>query len=119
MRVCVVTHSPLTYSETFIRQHVTSLPAETMLMEDWPPWSKSGSRWRMTLPGRAYNRALGLIHPRKYRQRITASYVELFRRNKIDVVLAEFGPTGVFVMDACRELGLPLVVHFHGYDMSE
>jgi len=90
-----------------------------MLMEDWPPWSNSGPRWRMTLPGRAYNRALRFIHPKEYRQRITDSYVELFRRNKIDVVLAEFGPTGVFVMDACRELGLPLVVHFHGYDMSD
>jgi glycosyltransferase involved in cell wall biosynthesis len=33
-------------------------------------------------------------------------------------VLAEFGPTGVAVMDACRRLSLPLVVHFHGYDLS-
>lgn len=119
MRVSIVTQSPLGYSETFIRQHVTHLPAETVLIDDWPPWSKSGPRWRMTLPGRAYNRALSFIHPKKYRQRITASYVERFRRNRIDVVLAEFGPTGVAVMDACRELGLPLVVHFHGHDMSE
>jgi glycosyltransferase involved in cell wall biosynthesis len=30
--------------------------------------------------------------------------------------LAEFGVTGVGVLQTCRELNLPLVVHFHGYD---
>jgi colanic acid/amylovoran biosynthesis glycosyltransferase len=34
-------------------------------------------------------------------------------------VLAEYGPTGVLAMDACRRAGIPLVVHFHGYDASE
>jgi len=32
------------------------------------------------------------------------------------VVLAEYGDTGVAVLPACRELRLPLVVHFHGAD---
>jgi glycosyltransferase involved in cell wall biosynthesis len=118
MRVCVATHGPLSYSETFIRQHVKDLPAETVLIDDWPPWKKSGPRWRMTLPGRAYSRALRLLYAEGYRRRITAAYVDLFQRQRIDVVLAEFGPTGVFVMNACRELGLPLVVHFHGFDVS-
>jgi glycosyltransferase involved in cell wall biosynthesis len=118
MRVCVVTHGPLNYSETFIRQHVNGLPADTTLMEDWPPWAKFGPRWRLSLPGRAYNRALRLLYHEGYRRRITAAYVHHFREQGINVVLAEFGPTGVFVMNACRELDLPLVVHFHGYDMS-
>lgn len=36
--------------------------------------------------------------------------------NKVDAVLAEFGPSGVAVMDACKEARIPLVVHFHGND---
>jgi len=36
--------------------------------------------------------------------------------NSIDAVLAEYGPTGVAVMDACRNARVPLVVHFHGFD---
>jgi glycosyltransferase involved in cell wall biosynthesis len=34
----------------------------------------------------------------------------------VDVVLAEYGITGVDVLALVREAGLPLVVHFHGYD---
>lgn len=118
MRICVVRNGPLKYSETFIRQHVTELPTETVLMDDWPPWAKSGSPWERTLPGRAYYRALRLLFPTRYERRITSAYAEHFQQQRIDAVLAEFGPTGVAVMDACRQLNLPFVVHFHGYDMS-
>lgn len=118
MRICVVTIEPLNYTETFIRQHVTDLPAETMLMDDWPPWARSGSRRERTLQGRAYDRALRLFSPDKYREQITSAYASLFRRQRIDSVLAEFGPSGVAVMEACRQLNLPLVVHFHGFDLS-
>jgi glycosyltransferase involved in cell wall biosynthesis len=118
MRICVVRNGPLTYSETFIRQHVTDLPAETVLLDDWPPWARSKSPWATTLPARTYRRARRVLSPQKYQQRITATYVQFFRRQRIEVVLAEFGPSGVAVMRACRELNLPLVVHFHGYDVS-
>jgi glycosyltransferase involved in cell wall biosynthesis len=118
MRICVVTNGPLTYSETFIRQHVNRLPAETTLAGDWPPWARSCARWERTLPGRAYYRALGLLAPQAYRRRITEAYINIFRRRRVEVVLAEYGPTGVAVMDACRHLGLPLFVHFHGFDVS-
>jgi glycosyltransferase involved in cell wall biosynthesis len=117
MRICVVTNGSLSYSETFIRQHASALPAETTLMDDWPPWRRSGSRWEKTLPGRAYYRALHLLSPEAYRRRVTDAYVSLFR-GQTDVVLAEFGPTGVAVMEACRQLDLPLFVHFHGFDIS-
>ncbi|MDT5271645.1 MAG: colanic acid/amylovoran biosynthesis glycosyltransferase [Acidobacteriota bacterium] len=118
MRVCVVRNGPLNYSETFIRQHVTELPAETVLLDDWPPWANSGSAWERTLPGRALYRALRLLSPKAYRRRIDSAYAGHFRRLRTNVVLAEFGPTGVAVTGACRRLGLPLVVHFHGYDAS-
>jgi colanic acid/amylovoran biosynthesis glycosyltransferase len=117
VRVCVATNGPLSYSETFIRQHASGLPTETSLMDDWPPWKRSGARWERTLPGRAYYRALRLLSPEAYGRRVTAAYVSLFR-GRADAVLAEFGPTGVAVMEACRQLDLPLFVHFHGYDIS-
>ncbi len=44
---------------------------------------------------------------------------ELKRRLKkyrVEVVLANFGPTGVALLPVCQELSIPLVVHFHGYD---
>ena len=83
-------------------------------MDAWPPYARSGSQ--KTLAGRAYDRAMQLYFSE--RQRITSAYVSLFRKWGADTVLAEFGPTGVAVMEACRKLNLPLVVHFHGYDIS-
>lgn len=118
MRICVVTRAPLNYSETFIRQRVAKLPAETALVDNWPPWRADGSRWERTLAGRAYYRALSLLNPGAYRRRIDAAYADIFKRKRADAVLAEYGPTGVFVTGACRRLGLPLFVTFHGYDVS-
>jgi len=40
------------------------------------------------------------------------------RKDKIDVVLAQYGPVGEVFSDICVKLGLPLIVHFHGYDAS-
>jgi colanic acid/amylovoran biosynthesis glycosyltransferase len=31
-------------------------------------------------------------------------------------VLAEYGPSGVEMMPVCQQAGVPLIVHFHGYD---
>ena len=38
------------------------------------------------------------------------------RKHRIDTLLANFGPTGCALRRLCRELRIPLVVHFHGYD---
>jgi colanic acid/amylovoran biosynthesis glycosyltransferase len=118
MRICVVTIGPLGYSETFIGQRVRELPAETTLVCEWPPWRAAGPRWERTLAGRAYYRALGRLSPGAYRRRIDEAYADIFRRERADAVLAEYGPTGVFCMRACRLLRLPLFVTFHGYDVS-
>ena len=41
-----------------------------------------------------------------------------FKKNKIDIVFAEYGGTGERILPVCEELGLPLIVHFHGFDAS-
>jgi len=40
-------------------------------------------------------------------------------KNKISLVLAEFGQTGASTYHICQKLGIPLVVHFHGYDAHQ
>jgi colanic acid/amylovoran biosynthesis glycosyltransferase len=39
-----------------------------------------------------------------------------FKRKKINLVFAEYGPSGVKVLNICKRLNLPLIVHFHGFD---
>jgi colanic acid/amylovoran biosynthesis glycosyltransferase len=48
---------------------------------------------------------------------ISSVYVRAFRRARCQAVLVEFGHVAVQAMDACRRLGLPMIVHFHGYDV--
>lgn len=39
-------------------------------------------------------------------------------KRKVDVVLAQYGPTGVALLEPCKRAGIPLVTHFHGFDAS-
>ena len=57
--------------------------------------------------------AVGRRLPTAWYEKQVSGYL---RRVKADVVLAEYGPTGVAVMNACVRSTTPLVVHFHGYD---
>lgn len=45
-------------------------------------------------------------------------FAKSLKKNKIDVLLAEFGTTGVACLKVCQYLNIPLVTHFHGYDCS-
>lgn len=40
------------------------------------------------------------------------------QKKKINVLIAEYGQTGALCMPICRQLGIPLIVHFHGLDAS-
>jgi len=52
------------------------------------------------LYGRLYNKAL----------------IRFLKSENFDVALCQFGTQGANIADACHKAGVPLVVHFHGYD---
>jgi glycosyltransferase involved in cell wall biosynthesis len=41
-----------------------------------------------------------------------------FCRENVKAVIAEFGPIGATIRPICQRSGLPLIVFFHGYDVS-
>lgn len=47
--------------------------------------------------------------------RLTAAFKRFFEQHYIDVVLANYATTAFDVMEACMEMQIPLVVHFHGW----
>lgn len=49
---------------------------------------------------------------------VTSTFVKAFAKARADVILAEYGPTGARVLDAAQHSRIPLVVRFHGYDVS-
>lgn len=120
--VCIVSPRRFTYSETFIQAHIQGFPAEVKLLHgtlqrraNFPALTGNG---RPLLPLAVRGLTLILremfgIHAIRLQDGALQRYL---RREKVEAVLAEFGYTGVGVMDACHAAGVPLIVHFHGGD---
>lgn len=121
MKLCVVKNQDIGLSETFIRVQIEGLPAEVSVIHGSPPrLEREGAEPLYTsAPVRAsqrlsrrFNKTPAIWHKH------AAEYTYLLKASGAEVVLAQYGTTGVLVMEACKRLGLPLVVHFHGYDAS-
>lgn len=114
----------LSPSETFLHAHINKLPYQSFSLIGNPGYrmiregsmgaghylvSRSliplGFRWLT-------RRTLGI----SVGKQDTKALVRWLKQSKIDVVLAEYGPTAVSVMEACHQANIPLIAHFHGYD---
>jgi len=109
--VCVVGPVPPSPSETFIRAHYERLPAKVIVLPATPPFRRSVSAdvWRGSMR---------LLFGRNRQSEKTAWYSRAIRKSRCQVVLAEYGPTAVMLLDAARRSNTPLVVHFHGFDAA-
>jgi len=113
-RICIIAPYTPSLSETFIQAHVERLPARVVLIHGWPP--RFAGRPILPWARRALQKAwqrLGTGEPPT-----TAAYLEAFQQYRPDAVLAEYGTMGVAVLPACKRMGIPLIVHFHGFDAS-
>lgn len=125
LNICVIAPDNNAYSETFIRAHVEKLPGTVHFLYGGalPIFQKNGTplvpsaslgRWFIRL-------VLGKLFKFDFSQEtlLKKAIKKYFKENNIDVVLAEYGPTGVAVESICQDLNIPLAVHFHGYDAFE
>jgi glycosyltransferase involved in cell wall biosynthesis len=117
--LCVLSPQENAYSQTFVRAHKEYLPAKivSLYAMDYENFSDdNGPLIGTELAGRlsrALQRRLLKLEPQFFQQRAMANFLA---DNKVDAVLAEFGPTATLVMDACDKMNVPLIAHFHGYD---
>lgn len=114
--ICLATSKPSAYSETFIRAHIERLPARVK------PIHVGASRWQSSdeLPlmnpfERIAAAVAGEFGADATSLRSRALYRYL-KRQRVRAVLAEYGVNGARVFGVCERAGIPLVVHFHGYD---
>ena len=131
MRLAIVTPAEVGISETFIKAHVERLPFDVVALSGRDlAYCRDGVSLRETHARAAgYRDATWLnILPRylefRIRRRLfsTPDDFEIaktfLKAEKIDVVLAEYGPTAAFISPVCESLNVPLVAHFHGFDAS-
>jgi colanic acid/amylovoran biosynthesis glycosyltransferase len=118
-RICVVRPNRASYSERFIEAHIARLPAARALYGGWfPRWRDTGALLAPPLLGAARTHITRLPRPLRPPIRLAtdASLAGFLRATRVEVLLAEYGPTGVEALRACAWARVPLVVHFHGVD---
>lgn len=111
-------------SETFLHAHINQMPCRVYSLIGNPGFRvvREGSKGRGRFLASREIITLGIRWIMRHalgqtvREQDTRALVRFFSKNHIDAVLAEYGPTAVSVMDACRGADIPLVSHFHGYD---
>jgi len=130
MKICNIQTSRHASSETFIREKIKRIPAEVTIVygrEGRPLFSDNGkpifpiyAKIMSRLLAKVFSIPLEKVYgtlwrflPEWIRDKTLAAYL---RKNKFDIVLVEYGMTGLAVMNACEKANIPFVVHFHGYD---
>lgn len=117
LRVAVISYNHNKYSETFIQAQIRCLQADVSVLYggELPHYFNAGQRF---LPNGKWNKLwqawremLGLSIADQHLQAVKKFLVQ----NRIQVVIANYAITAFPVMDICAELGIPLIVHFHGW----
>ena len=121
-------------SETFIRDHARTIaPQATILLchETPPPGlSEFPALSGIDMGAKPYAPGFGrraTASVRRYWRRYASPYLSSEDKKRItafldhhaaSALLAEYGPTGVMLARAARAAGVPLFVHFHGFDAA-
>jgi glycosyltransferase involved in cell wall biosynthesis len=117
MHILIIKKTDLTITETFIRRHASDLDGETFLVDGQPPKTSNGITYEISTAQRVALRVARKLGFSSKASLNDMRYIRLLRGLRPDVVLAEFGPSGVAVHGACKKVGVPLAVFFHGYDL--
>ncbi len=127
-KICIVGVDNDVVLKDFVRAHVDYLRGEKVLVDHWyPDLRYNGYTIRHFYKSNRTSAKLSKLLPQAVYTRVVTrnelsdatlndSLRAFFHEHDVDVVLAEFGPTGADLAPHLEELGIPLVVHFHGHD---
>jgi len=120
MNIAILSPSKNAYSETFIQAHKNYLDgnilyyygdSKNIILERQGSINKNSKAFFYKLKRKFFKK--------KYSWYFNQFLIDSLNKNKINVVLAEYGPTAEIYLEAIKELHIPLIVHFHGYDASK
>lgn len=114
-RLCIVSPNRNAWSETFIANHIAHLPGVELTLTDGH-LPKRDLEGEPLLAPTLLKRVVQRVRKADPQELLRGTIVRLLKRHRIEVVLAEYGPTGEAMLEVCQRAGLPIVVHFHGID---
>jgi len=114
-RVCIVSPNRNAWSETFIANHIAHLPGVELTLTDGH-LPKRDIEGELLLAPTLLKRVMQRVRNADPQEMLRGTIARLLKKNRIGVVLAEYGPSGEAMLDVCQRTAIPLVVHFHGID---
>lgn len=120
MKIAIFAPNENVYSETFIKAHKEQLKGDIkFLYGDWIPKFEEKKGSLETYYNRQFKAKLEKLLPFFIYKNIKINYLKNYlKKEKIDVVLAEYGVSGAKNFDVIEKLNIPLVIHFHGFDAA-
>jgi colanic acid/amylovoran biosynthesis glycosyltransferase len=118
-RIAVVNINRSKYTETFINELIPLVNYRVYYLHggELPIYDDQD---RHFLSGRGSLQAMALllesVFQLKHKHFVENSIATYLQTRRIELVLAEFGPVGAQMFPITRDLGVPLIVYFHGYD---
>ncbi|MFW5804023.1 MAG: glycosyltransferase, partial [bacterium] len=121
MNLAIISPNKNAYSETFIKAHVEKISFNNYLYNGgWlPEYCNSKNVLSSIFFVRVYRYLNRKLFKKTFREIITKALIKSFKKNNINAILAEYGPTGVAIYPIAQKLNIPLFVFFHGQDASK
>ncbi|MFN5183923.1 MAG: glycosyltransferase [Bacteroidota bacterium] len=120
-KLCIIYPNKSSSSETFIQAHVKYLPFQNFCLHGgwFPKFDNNDIPISFHSDFNFFEKIKNKIISEDETNFLERGLKNFLLKNKIDVVLAEYGLTGINVMSICQKLNIPLVVHFHGFDIYQ
>lgn len=114
--LAIVTPNKPSTTETFIQSHINELEPSSLYYGGSIPLY-CNQKPIQSFIARGVKRAIGYLKGDSLWHDEVA-FKRSLRKNRIGVILAEYGTQGAAIYNACRSLNIPLIIHFHGFDAS-
>ena len=119
LRIAIATSTSPERTETFIKHHIERLDRVVLVIAEGNLPTRMGDGRLIlphTLPGRIELRLRSMLTGKDWRQQLRDRIVRMMRKERIEVLLAEYGNVGSELLPLSRELGIPIVPYFLGAD---
>jgi glycosyltransferase involved in cell wall biosynthesis len=104
-------------SETFIKAQRDLLKANIKYYYNgFLPTSFNGKSLLKSHPLSAF---ISILKNKSFKFYRIAVLITSFKKQKIEICFAHYGPTAAEILPVCKKLKIPLIAHFYGFDISE
>jgi colanic acid/amylovoran biosynthesis glycosyltransferase len=120
VNIAVVNINKYKYTETFIRGLVSRLQYNVSYLygDDLPCFDDDDRHFLSNWPSlQALAQFIETVLRLEENTFLKSSICSYLQAKSIKLLLAEFGPVGNQMLPIARDLGIPLIVYFHGYDI--